>query len=553
MEPMRIRISVFIITALLTTAAVAQSASENGAALTLAEALSKAQRQAPALQGADAAIRAADANIQLSGLRPNPTLSVEAENVMGSGRYSGFGGGEKTVSLSMPLELGGKRQARVGVAQAERTAAGVGVRTAQADLALQVTEAFVSLAAAERRAQIARTNHELAERAFHAARERVLAGKASPIEEQRADVLRINAEVRFGKAMRAVELSQSHMVRLTGVTKPFAIVSPWFEQVERVEPTAALGEGLAIMVAEAEVAAAAARIAAARSDRIPDLTLTAGMRRYGESSDKAAVLGLSIPFPLFNPGTAVVARTRAEYDRAVAARRAARLEFEQSMEQAYVDVADAVSAARAANGPALAAAEEAARIARLGYREGKFPQLELIEAERSLAETREASVDALVEVRRNLGEAVNRGDVLAVIESRDIAQLRAEIEIAKRQFELGQATFKREERLFGEKVTSRQEFEVARTSAQEAGTRLRLAEQQLAAAGGAGGGQLNRLMLRSPIKGNVTARQIALGDIVEPNTHLFEVANLNNLSVELSLSPDDAARVAVGAGKPPWP
>lgn len=153
----------------------------------------------------------------------------------------------------------------------------------------------------------------------------------------------------------------------------------------------------------------------------------------------------------------------------------------------------------------------------------------------------------VVEVRRNLGEAVSRGDVLAVIESRDIAQLRADIEIAKRQFELGQATFKREERLYGEKVTSRQEFEVARTSAQEAGTRLRLAEQQLSAAGGVGGGQLNRLILRSPIKGNVTARQIALGNIVEPNTHLFEVANLNNLSVELSLSPDDAARLEVGA------
>ncbi|QYF93113.1 efflux RND transporter periplasmic adaptor subunit [Massilia sp. PAMC28688] len=153
----------------------------------------------------------------------------------------------------------------------------------------------------------------------------------------------------------------------------------------------------------------------------------------------------------------------------------------------------------------------------------------------------------VVEVRRNLGEAVGRGDVLAVIESRDIAQLRADIEIARRQYELGQATFKREERLYGEKVTSRQEFEVARTAAQEAGTRLRLAEQQLSAAGGAGGGQLNRLMLRSPIKGNVTARQIALGDIVEPNAHLFEIANLDKLSVELSLSPDDAARVAVGA------
>lgn len=152
----------------------------------------------------------------------------------------------------------------------------------------------------------------------------------------------------------------------------------------------------------------------------------------------------------------------------------------------------------------------------------------------------------VVEIRRNLGDPVARGDVLAVIESRDVAQLRADVEIAKRQYELSQANFAREERLYGEKVTSRQEFEIARNAAQEARTRLRLAEQQLAAAGASSGGQLNRLMLRSPIKGNVTARQIALGDIVAPDAHLFEVADLNELTAELSLSPDDAARVAVG-------
>ncbi|TXF98381.1 MULTISPECIES: efflux RND transporter periplasmic adaptor subunit [Massilia] len=152
----------------------------------------------------------------------------------------------------------------------------------------------------------------------------------------------------------------------------------------------------------------------------------------------------------------------------------------------------------------------------------------------------------VVEIRRNLGDPVARGDVLAVIESRDVAQLRADVEIAKRQHELAQATSAREERLYGEKVTSRQEFEIARNASLEARTRLRLAEQQLAAAGGTGGGRLNRLMLRSPIKGNVTARQIALGDIVAPDAHLFEVADLNELAVELSLSPNDAARVTVG-------
>ena len=170
-----------------------------------------------------------------------------------------------------------------------------------------------------------------------------------------------------------------------------------------------------------------------------------------------------------------------------------------------------------------------------------------------VADPRHAAVVAssvagrVIEIRRNLGEAVARGDVLAVIESRDLAQLKAEVEIAKRQSELAQATFKREDRLFGEKVSSRQEFEVATAGAQEAKTRMRLAEQQLAAAGGTSDGQLNRLLLRAPIKGHVTARQIALGDVVEPNAHLFDIANLDELSVDLSLSPEDASRVAIGA------
>ncbi len=50
---------------------------------------------------------------------------------------------------------------------------------------------------------------------------------------------------------------------------------------------------------------------------------------------------------------------------------------------------------RATSGPALEAASEAARIARIGYAQGKFSQLDLLEAERTLAETKAALVDAL--------------------------------------------------------------------------------------------------------------------------------------------------------------
>ena len=67
----------------------------------------------------------------------------------------------------------------------------------------------------------------------------------------------------------------------------------------------------------------------------------------------------------------------------------------QDIARAQVEVANAATSARNASGPALASATEAARIARIGYREGKFGQLDLLDAERTLSETRTAAIDAL--------------------------------------------------------------------------------------------------------------------------------------------------------------
>lgn len=150
----------------------------------------------------------------------------------------------------------------------------------------------------------------------------------------------------------------------------------------------------------------------------------------------------------------------------------------------------------------------------------------------------------VISVHKNLGENVARGDILAVIESREVAQFSADVALARRQLELADAAFKREDRLYAEKVSSRQEYELAQSALDDARTRLRLAQQQLATSGGAE--QSAQLTLRAPIAGVVTARQVALGDVVEANAKLFELANPDLLSVELSLAPSDASRVAPG-------
>jgi cobalt-zinc-cadmium efflux system membrane fusion protein len=153
----------------------------------------------------------------------------------------------------------------------------------------------------------------------------------------------------------------------------------------------------------------------------------------------------------------------------------------------------------------------------------------------------------IVELRRNVGEAVARDDVLAVIESQDAAQMKAELALARKQLELAQTTLRREERLYQEKVSAQQDVLAARGAEQEAKIRADLAHQRLAAAGGSADGAMNRLAIRAPIKGHIVARKAALGDSVQPNADLFQIADLSDVSVELSLSQDDAARVAVGS------
>ena len=152
----------------------------------------------------------------------------------------------------------------------------------------------------------------------------------------------------------------------------------------------------------------------------------------------------------------------------------------------------------------------------------------------------------LVALTRNLGQSVRQGDPLAVIESREAASLKAEVEAARARSALAQSNLRREQRLFTERVSPEQDLVTARTAATEAGIALRLAQQQLGATGG-GGGALNRIAMRSPISGQVIARPAVLGQAVDANAELYRVANLGRVTVQASLSPADAARVRPGA------
>ena len=365
--------------------------------VTLADVLDAAGAASPSLAAGAAGIQVATAGRAVAALQPNPQIEATSEYFGGGGAYRGFASAENTARLALPIELGGKRSARIAVADAQIDRSRLGSATARADLILLVTQGYNDAVGSERRLAIARDQAGIAAEAFRAAGVRVRSGVASPLEQQRADVLRINSDAAVERATRTADVTRANLGRLVGRPLKGPFDQGWFDRVGGFGPARPSSpEGtLALAAADADARTAGAQVRLARSQRVPDVTVSAGVRRLDATGTLVGVFGVGVPIPIFNNGRAAVSQAQAQLTMAEAQRRMVLLDTDRAIAGAEAELANAAATARTATGPALAAAMEAARIARIGYRAGKFGQLDLLEAERTLADTRVAAVDAL--------------------------------------------------------------------------------------------------------------------------------------------------------------
>ena len=157
---------------------------------------------------------------------------------------------------------------------------------------------------------------------------------------------------------------------------------------------------------------------------------------------------------------------------------------------------------------------------------------------------------AVTEARKNLGDTVEKGEILALIESREMAESVADYLAAKRAEELALTTFNREKSLWDKKITAEQDYLTAKNAHQEAKIKLDLAKQKLQALGHDGevsnNGNSRFHELRSPLPGRVIARELTLGEYVDTTHSAFTVADLSVVWVESAIAPGDLPFVKEG-------
>ncbi|KQX19162.1 MULTISPECIES: efflux RND transporter periplasmic adaptor subunit [unclassified Sphingomonas] len=151
---------------------------------------------------------------------------------------------------------------------------------------------------------------------------------------------------------------------------------------------------------------------------------------------------------------------------------------------------------------------------------------------------------AVTRILKRLGDPVRAGEALAVVESRDAAQIAADRTAAGAKAVLAQKSLARERYLYDQKVSARVDLEQAQAEAAAAAAE---AHRARAAAGAANVTSDGRgVVLASPISGRVTQMKVSLGAFVQPETELFRVADPRQIQIDAAVGAGDAARLVAG-------
>lgn len=160
------------------------------------------------------------------------------------------------------------------------------------------------------------------------------------------------------------------------------------------------------------------------------------------------------------------------------------------------------------------------------------------------------------EIKKNIGNYVRAGEVIALLESEEIADAKAAYLTALSKEKLAFSLFKQEQALYQKKISSNQEYETARNFWEEAKINFQLAIEKLQAFGiddeeianliNQAKPNLRAYNIYAPIDGIVIKRDIMKGQLIDPQSPIYEIVDLSTVWLETTIYPHDLPHVKEG-------
>lgn len=365
--------------------------------VTLPELLDLLRQRSPRAAAARSQIAVAGADVVAAAAYPNPNLSY---GVLAGIHEPGYvNGTQHQVTLEQPVLIAGQRGAR-------RAAADLGVAAARAhadadreELAQKGRTLFVALLAAQERVQVLEEAEADILRARHVVEGRAQSGMMSQYDSIRIQVEAQTLAARLSAARTDRADASGHLATLVGL-KDFA---PRAEG--RLATLAGAPESPSVamdpsrlprvVAASKETDGAEARIVVAKRERWPTPVVGVGAQFTTDGYTLAANLGIALDLPLFDRGQGPIARAEAEAELAQHSRDVVLAEAQTELTRAKSSLALRRRALVSFEADVMARLPELRRMAEIAYTSGRGSVLDLLDALRTITETRLSELDQL--------------------------------------------------------------------------------------------------------------------------------------------------------------
>ena len=383
--------------------AVGERAPQSAAAaaaepLSLAKAIELALEGNPEVAAAKRQWEATEGQVLQGRSRPNPELAYSLEDTRSKTRTQSW-------QLNLPVELGGKRAARTKAAEKTREQAQAQLAELQATVRANVAAAYFDVLTAQERLVLARDSAALAKSSTDTVSKRVAAGKVSPVEESKARVAEAGVRVELAQAASEQRNALSRLFALLGrIDAPYTVLEGKAENLPSVPSLADLqpliSSAPGVVLARIEVDRRKALTALEQSKRVPDVTVSVGMQRSNETQRNVLLFGVSVPLPIFDRNQGNLLEALKLEDKARDELQAASVRLHSEVAQARERLSTITAEVQSLQQDVLPGAKSAYDAATIGFENGKFNFLEVLDAQRTYFTAKSQYLKALGEAHR---------------------------------------------------------------------------------------------------------------------------------------------------------
>lgn len=364
-------------------------------------ALQRVYSHSPDIIAADIETDLSQAQIRQAEVIPNPEFELDVDNFGGSRGFKKFDSTEVTYSVTQLIELGGKRRARVSVAEQEEIVAQLNLEQVKFETRLKLLQAFVATFSEQELLNLARQKQIESEKVLNSVKGKVEAGKVPPTQQHKAEIALIRANHDFEHEFRQFSSAKYRLASQWGAGGCLDFDTVSYRFYEITPPPAFCGlnveldNNLDLEILNQEIAVAEQNICLTQAESVPDIFVNAGVVNIKETHDTAATFSLVVPIPIFDRNKGNIDISHYELCLAETKRDAMRRELETNLLLAYEEWVCSYHEAISLRDNVLNKAEESFQHIQEGYAQGKYEFLEVLDAQRTLTDIQESYIDAV--------------------------------------------------------------------------------------------------------------------------------------------------------------